>query len=539
MIARVTRGSDVSQLLGYLYGPGRAGEHVDPHLVASWRGDTRDVLDPLEPDPALTRGRASGPVVERLTLPLELADPVRRPVWHCSLRVAPADRRLTDPEWATVARDVIGHVGFASTKDRGGCRWVAVRHAVHHVHLAVVLARQDGDPVSVAWDWQKVGAATRAIERRLGLVDTGVRDRSARTTVTRGEQDKAARRGDREPARWWLAREVRTAAAGSRSRQEFAAALARAGVRTHWRAAEDDPGRLVGFAAGRPGDLDARGVQIFYSGSRLAPDLSLPRLQARWTEVLQVPGSAAGRRSTLERVAAALTRATGEPLTPAVAISGAEVASVLARAVEGPGGGPLTQAADRLAEAARRPYGVRPDLRHHLHPLRDAATSLNGLGRLLPDEHAHTLEIVGRLAHVADALGAGDNARSRLHARHCADHLIRYTGSPTASDAARVTAVLGPERGTAVTADPAWPALAAGLRSAAQHGLDPAQLLRLATRATQNAADARPEPAHLTAALHRHVTRLATGGPGLRPTVPGAVGTIRGRTTVTGRRVAR
>lgn len=30
------RGHDTYGLLGYLFGPGRANEHVDPHLVAAW-----------------------------------------------------------------------------------------------------------------------------------------------------------------------------------------------------------------------------------------------------------------------------------------------------------------------------------------------------------------------------------------------------------------------------------------------------------------------------------------------------------------------
>ena len=32
MIGKVTRGTDARQLLYYLYGPGEANEHTDPHL---------------------------------------------------------------------------------------------------------------------------------------------------------------------------------------------------------------------------------------------------------------------------------------------------------------------------------------------------------------------------------------------------------------------------------------------------------------------------------------------------------------------------
>jgi hypothetical protein len=36
VIDKVTRGRQISGLLRYLFGPGRANEHTDPHLVAAW-----------------------------------------------------------------------------------------------------------------------------------------------------------------------------------------------------------------------------------------------------------------------------------------------------------------------------------------------------------------------------------------------------------------------------------------------------------------------------------------------------------------------
>lgn len=64
-------------------------------------------------------------------------------VWHCSVRVAAEDRVLSDAEWADVARELLDGAGVAVRGDRGGPRWVAVRHADDHVHIAVVLVRQD------------------------------------------------------------------------------------------------------------------------------------------------------------------------------------------------------------------------------------------------------------------------------------------------------------------------------------------------------------------------------------------------------------
>jgi hypothetical protein len=42
MIGKVVRGKDAGRLLHYLYGPGRANEHTDPHLVAGF-GDPAEL----------------------------------------------------------------------------------------------------------------------------------------------------------------------------------------------------------------------------------------------------------------------------------------------------------------------------------------------------------------------------------------------------------------------------------------------------------------------------------------------------------------
>ena len=38
-------------------------------------------------------------------------------------------------------------------------------------------------------------------------------------------------------------------------------------------------GDLLGYAVGRPGDLNKDGEQIFHPGGKVAPDLTLPKLQ--------------------------------------------------------------------------------------------------------------------------------------------------------------------------------------------------------------------------------------------------------------------
>jgi hypothetical protein len=55
MIGKVVRGSDAGGLLRYLYGPGRANAHIDPHLIAGF-GDPAE----LEPDRRLDGARICG-----------------------------------------------------------------------------------------------------------------------------------------------------------------------------------------------------------------------------------------------------------------------------------------------------------------------------------------------------------------------------------------------------------------------------------------------------------------------------------------------
>lgn len=124
MIGKVLRGINASGLLRYLYGPGQANEHTDPHLVAGFSDPAE-----LEPD----RRPGGSPDLRRLAG--LLAQPLAalsgpgcdKPVWHCSVRAAPEDRTLPDGEWAQVAAGIMHRTGLAPLGDELGVQWVAVR----------------------------------------------------------------------------------------------------------------------------------------------------------------------------------------------------------------------------------------------------------------------------------------------------------------------------------------------------------------------------------------------------------------------------
>ena len=113
VIGKVLRGNGVAGLLRYLFGPGRAHEHTDPHVVARWDDD--GALIPAETRPDQTGRRRLARLLEQ-----PLAALTRQPsttVWHCSLRAAPADPPLSDEQWAEVARQVLDRTGLAPRED--------------------------------------------------------------------------------------------------------------------------------------------------------------------------------------------------------------------------------------------------------------------------------------------------------------------------------------------------------------------------------------------------------------------------------------
>src|SRR5215470_3707302 len=174
VIGKVLRGTDARRLLYYLYGPGKANEHTDPHLVAGF-------ADPAELEPERCPGGA--PDLRRLAG--LLAQPLAalagsgydKPVWHCSVRTAPEDRVLTDAEWAQVAAGIMNRTGLAPEGDDLGVRWVAIRHAADHVHVVATLTRQDGTRPKVWNDFYRVREACQEAESRFGLRRTAPADR--------------------------------------------------------------------------------------------------------------------------------------------------------------------------------------------------------------------------------------------------------------------------------------------------------------------------------------------------------------------------
>ncbi|GAQ54858.1 relaxase/mobilization nuclease domain-containing protein [Streptomyces acidiscabies] len=301
MNPNVTRGDRTYGLLAYLYGPGRHNEHTDPHLVASWDG--------FAPDP----GRDPDATLKHLATALDLRvkqagdkAPAKH-VWHCSIRTAPEDRHFTDEEWAMIARRVLAEAGIARDDDPDSCRWVAVRHADDHIHIAATLVRGDLRRARINNDWPKVQAACRTLEKELGLRRQNTGDGTAAKRATAAERRKAERTGRAEPPRDTLRTVVRQSLAAAATETEFFDTLTRAGLRVRLRHAPS--GDTLGYSVALPDDHNAQGEPVWYAGTTLAPDLSLPKIRTRLATTSSLPAGtdpATARRRTTARLDEAL-----------------------------------------------------------------------------------------------------------------------------------------------------------------------------------------------------------------------------------------
>ncbi|KPC77343.1 mobilization protein, partial [Streptomyces sp. NRRL WC-3753] len=106
----------------------------------------------------------------------------------------------------------------------------------------------------------------------------------------RAEREKARRSGHATTARERLRTTARTAVAAAASPEEFHALLTTTDS-VLVEAQRFPSGDLRGYKLALKGDTNAAGEPIWYSGSKLAPDLSLPKIQQRLEATASQPGT--------------------------------------------------------------------------------------------------------------------------------------------------------------------------------------------------------------------------------------------------------
>ncbi|QFZ17712.1 relaxase/mobilization nuclease domain-containing protein [Saccharothrix syringae] len=318
MIAEVAgrgkRGSNTLGLLRYLFGRGRSNEHRDPHVVAAW-------------DPDWVRGGAWGenattaPGRVRLAQQLDalmVGHQVDLPdghVYHVVLSIPPADvttagyppqpeahtdedgkrptqQRLPDEVWHELVESGIAALGLGADDDgQGGCRWVAVHHGLStkrndHVHVVVNVVRGDGRVANLHRDFLRWRDWCRQVEGERSWTRTAPAGEGRSKPTSRIELVRADANGQRTE-RDRLRDLVTAVAAEAADEIGFVLGLRRRGVLV---AACPGTGPVTGYkVALRP---EQHAVEqdrpepepLWFAGSTLRRDLSLPRLRARWVD---------------------------------------------------------------------------------------------------------------------------------------------------------------------------------------------------------------------------------------------------------------
>ncbi|WP_446038031.1 mobilization protein [Streptomyces sp. SID1121] len=510
-------------LLYYLYGPGREEEHIDPHLVASFDG--------ISPDP----GRADDFDATLKELQLLLDQPVQalpaharpaQPVWHTSVRAAPGDRILTDDEWGDIARRVVAATGIDPGDGEPGCRWAAVRHADDHIHIVATLVCEDGSRPDDFRSGTRAQAECRLIERELGLTLVNAGDGTAAPRPTSAERHKADRLGRERTPREELRETVRRAVAGATSESEFFDRLGSSGLLVRRRVAPS--GDLLGYKVALPDDRNKDDEPVFYPGSKLAPDLSLPRIRERWSATTQQAqgtddpaaggprptGTAPARRNAATAAwQAVLVIDHGDDGVVAAHIAAAgEVLDALAKTSAAHTRRELRQAALAFERASRS--HIRAE-RGHDRALRQAARDLVYSGPALGrgEDGATTAMLIDMVFFLVTAAahwhGKKNHAQQAAAARQAAEHLRaayrtaaqqpmtalhqrgRHLSLPVQRRQAAALRRALPELAEQILAEPGWQALAATLADVEATGHEPAALLtEAAHRRELDTADA-------------------------------------------------
>jgi len=283
VIAKITRGADAPGLVRYLFSDGKANEHTDQRVVAA--DGALDV-----PVGRMLSAKERRELARGLDAPHQLygTEVAKGYSWHLSLSTkGGVDRMLSDGEWAAIAQEAVTRMGFTEAPGRAPCRWVAIRHGISeagndHLHLAVNLVREDGTVARLGRDYATVSKLCADMEARYGLYVVEGRQTGGMPGVKRAETERAERGGRSEAERTELARRVRTAAVASMSEAEFVRRLRAGGVAARPRYAKGDKRVVTGYSVATEAP---EGQQyLWYSGGKLAKDLSLPALRSGWSE---------------------------------------------------------------------------------------------------------------------------------------------------------------------------------------------------------------------------------------------------------------
>ncbi|CAM5427923.1 relaxase/mobilization nuclease domain-containing protein [Streptomyces sp. NPDC091290] len=531
MIAKIGSGKSTAGLIRYLFDTKKAKDHTDPHLVASWDGFASDPGRADDFD--ATKLRLVADLDLRVKQARRLGRAPERHVWHCSVRAAPGDRHLTDAEWADIAHRIVAATGIAPQGDPDGCRWVAVRHADDHIHIAATKVRGD---LRTARHWNDYLTADKelaAIEKEYGLKRVVRGDRTAAQRPTRAETEKARRAGKTQTSRERLRTTVRQLVSIATGPQEFLHLLD--GVEGVLVDVQHFPsGDVRGYKVAVEGDTNAAGEPVWFSGAKLAPDLSFPKIRERLAGIEAPPVTKPGSRrapspwhqatAAAERILHHLDHGDEAAAQAHIAAFG-EAVDLLPLVAPSHLRPHLQQAATAFERATRSRMRAQQDqaraLQSAVRALRTAPVIGGGSGLAMFLDIAVLVVIATARWHQArrhdQQVAAAHQALVHLQAAYqqaAAEPLAalaqRRPPARTVERHAQRILMIVPEHAQRVLDDPGWPALAAALTEAETAGHDAELLLQHAAR-QRTLDDAHSTARTLTWRVQRLTARQVPG----------------------------
>jgi hypothetical protein len=250
-------------------------------------------------------------------------------------------------------------------------------------------------------------------------------------------------------------------AAASSATEAFFARLKAAGITVRPRYSTKNPDQVTGYAVALNGDMNKDGKPVWYSGGKLAADLTWPKFALRWHPARQVTPielTDAERAALVEDAAKVAENATEHirafgAISPDAAADAAQAAAeTLHVAAAMIGSRPLREAADFYEHAAREPFGRIPRPTKVGNQLRRAARVMASHARVSGDRTNAWAIVIVRLVALAKAVAELRDAQQRAAqaraALTAAQHLhtVRFAppprppGRPRARNAADLAA---------------------------------------------------------------------------------------------------
>lgn len=286
------RGDRTHGLLAYLLGPGRHTDHVDPRVITGWVPPqwlpVSDVdatgrvtyRDTTRPDGMVRSHPQVAGLAAALELPVRTVSPAMRPlkhVWHCIVQNDPAvDPVLSDEVWAGIAHELVDAVGLTN------CRWVAVRHDDHGIHIAATLVTETGQRPRLSFELRRLNACRTRLEAQHCRRRTDPGTRTGGVSYQRHEVEKARREGATRPAKVRLRNAIEEAVLATNNPADFQEKLAADGVRVGYRYSTTAPDQITGYKAALDRHTTAAGDLIWYKASDIDRALTWPKIQTRW-----------------------------------------------------------------------------------------------------------------------------------------------------------------------------------------------------------------------------------------------------------------